>query len=136
MAHVLSALARVMGTAPDLRTLGGVARDVERAVGLELAGRTPYVLYLFQLDGICEGRGRTQSLMMRAGRASELTGAVAAAAAQALLEAEIPAGAHFAADVSASRLTIQRLREAPVISAWEVWSGSLQAALAVEEGVL
>lgn len=134
--HLLSALARVMGTPPELRTSGGAARDVERAVDLELAGRTPYVLYLFQLDGICEGQVRTRSLMMRARGASELTGAVAAATAQALIEAEIPVGAHFAADVLAPCLTIQRLREAPVVSAWEVWSGSLQAAVAVEEGVL
>jgi hypothetical protein len=134
--YVLGALTRIAGMKLEGRALDAAARDLVRAADLDVSGRTPYLLYVLQLDGMRDGERVTRSLIVRATGAAELTGAVAAAATEAVLEAEVPAGAHFAAEVLDPQRTARRLREAPVVSSWEVLDGPLSDAAAIQEGVL
>ncbi|MBB5774135.1 saccharopine dehydrogenase NADP-binding domain-containing protein [Nonomuraea jabiensis] len=70
----------------------GQAADLTRAAELELAGRTPYYVLLFQLSG----PHGTRTLALRTRDSYALTAAVAAHAARAVLRGEVPAGLHHA----------------------------------------
>ncbi|MEV4020271.1 saccharopine dehydrogenase NADP-binding domain-containing protein [Nonomuraea angiospora] len=70
----------------------GQAADLTRAAELELAGRTPYYVLLFQLSG----PHGTRTLALRTHDSYALTAAVAAHAATAVLRGEVAAGLHHA----------------------------------------
>ncbi|WP_431928383.1 saccharopine dehydrogenase NADP-binding domain-containing protein [Nonomuraea jabiensis] len=70
----------------------GQAADLTRAAELELAGRTPYYVLLFQLSG----PHGTRTLALRTRDSYALTAAVAAHAARAVLRGEVAAGLHHA----------------------------------------
>ncbi|MET9245198.1 saccharopine dehydrogenase NADP-binding domain-containing protein [Nonomuraea sp. NPDC003709] len=70
----------------------GQAADLTRAAELELAGRTPYYVLLFQLSG----PHGTRTLALRTHDSYALTAAVAAHAAMAVLRGEVAAGLHQA----------------------------------------
>ncbi|MEV6033894.1 saccharopine dehydrogenase NADP-binding domain-containing protein [Nonomuraea sp. NPDC052116] len=70
----------------------GRAADLTRAAELELAGRTPYYVLLFQLSG----PHGTRTLALRTHDSYALTAAVAAHAAMAVLRGEVAAGLHQA----------------------------------------
>ncbi|MBE1587054.1 saccharopine dehydrogenase NADP-binding domain-containing protein [Nonomuraea angiospora] len=70
----------------------GQAADLTRAAELELAGRTPYYVLLFQLSG----PHGTRTLALRTHDSYALTAAVAAHAAMAVLRGEVAAGLHHA----------------------------------------
>ncbi|MGV9380272.1 saccharopine dehydrogenase NADP-binding domain-containing protein [Nonomuraea sp. NPDC003707] len=70
----------------------GQAADLTRAAELELAGRTPYYVLLFQLSS----PHGTRTLALRTHDSYALTAAVAAHAAMAVLRGEVAAGLHQA----------------------------------------
>ncbi|MFG6201139.1 saccharopine dehydrogenase NADP-binding domain-containing protein [Nonomuraea sp. JJY05] len=70
----------------------GQAADLTRAAELELAGRTPYYVLLFQLSG----PHGTRTLALRTHDSYALTAAVAAHAAMAVLRGDVAAGLHHA----------------------------------------
>jgi hypothetical protein len=74
---------------------------------LDLAGRSPLVLLL------AEAVGETAKTMaLRAGRAADLAGAVAALATRAVADGGVPAGVHYAADVLDPGPTLAALADA------------------------
>ncbi|TDE47224.1 hypothetical protein E1295_22960 [Nonomuraea mesophila] len=79
---------RVLATASTATSAAEVARVAE----LELAGRTPYYVLLFQLTG---AHG-TSTLVVRTADSYALTAAVTAHAARAVLAGDVPAGLHHA----------------------------------------
>ncbi|MFE0073450.1 saccharopine dehydrogenase [Nonomuraea sp. NPDC059023] len=74
----------------------GSAADLERAAALELAGRTPYYVMLFQGS---DAQGGIRTLALRTTDTSALTAAVAAHAARTVLAGGPGPGTHYAADV-------------------------------------
>ncbi|NBE99313.1 hypothetical protein FE391_16595 [Nonomuraea sp. KC401] len=68
------------------------AAELARVAELELAGRTPYYVLLFQLTG---AHG-TSTLVVRTADSYALTAAVTAHAARAVLAGDVPAGLHHA----------------------------------------
>lgn len=84
--HLETALDRARGL-----PLAEASSELCRASALDVAGRTPYVTFLVELDG--------HTCVVRAEGISELTGTVTGLAALAVLRGEVPAGAHRAAKV-------------------------------------
>ncbi|GAA4076180.1 saccharopine dehydrogenase NADP-binding domain-containing protein [Nonomuraea soli] len=68
------------------------ADDLIRVAELELAGRTPYYVLLFQLSG----SGATRTLALRTADTYALTAAVVAHATAAVLAGQVGAGLHYA----------------------------------------
>jgi hypothetical protein len=134
-AHVLGALGRVAGRRLDAPQLGAAARELVAAAALDLAGRTPYLSYLFQLDGVCAGAPCSRSLMVRADGAAVVSGAMAALAAQALLAGEVAPGVHQSAAVLDPQRAVERLRAGAALSGWQMLERAPHEA-AIEEGAL
>ncbi|KPC62701.1 saccharopine dehydrogenase NADP-binding domain-containing protein [Streptomyces chattanoogensis] len=107
-----------------------------RATALDVAGRTPYVTYLLQLDGTASGRPVTRTAVLRAPGIAQLTGAVAAVAALAALHGEVPGGAHCAATALDPLAAVDRLRKVPELCELTVFDGALDELSMAEEGAL
>jgi hypothetical protein len=122
--HLPAALAR-----------GQDAADVARASELDLFGRTPYQLLVLELAGEVRGGPACRTLVLRAGDGIELTGAVTALAALAVLAGEVPFGVHPAWTTLTPEAWLGRLRGLPEVEALDVMDGSA-AGVAVEEGEL
>ncbi|MGN9841248.1 saccharopine dehydrogenase NADP-binding domain-containing protein [Nonomuraea sp. H19] len=109
--HLAAALDRARGL-PGAEAVA----ELCRATALDVAGRTPYVTFLAQLDsGPPDGR-TSRTAVLRGTGISELTGAVTAAAALAVLHGEIPPGAHHAATALDPVTAMDRLRAMSVLS--------------------
>ncbi|NVE01897.1 saccharopine dehydrogenase NADP-binding domain-containing protein [Massilia sp. BJB1822] len=134
-AHLLAALGRLSGRRLDAVQLGSAARELVAAAALDLAGRKPYLRYLFQLDGSCDGAPCSRTLMVAASGAAAASGAMAALAAQALLAGEVPAGVHQGAEVLDAQRAVQRLRAGSALTAWQMLERAPHEA-ALEEGAL
>ncbi|MFI7707999.1 saccharopine dehydrogenase NADP-binding domain-containing protein [Nonomuraea sp. NPDC049480] len=85
---------RILATAATAASSAGPPRaaGLARAAELELAGRTPYYVLLFQLSS----PQRTRTLALRTADSYALTAAVVAHATTAVLEGGIPPGVHHA----------------------------------------
>jgi len=126
--HLPEALARLQGTLD-----AAAVEEVVRAASLDLFGRQPYQLVVLQLEGGEAEPCRT--LLLSAGDGIELTGAVTALVARAVLAGEVGPGLHHADSVLEPRAWCERLRALPEVRALEVAEGP--AAVAVfEEGAL
>lgn len=134
-AHMLGALARVAGSRLDAVQLGASARALVAAAALDLAGRTPYLNYLFQLDGVCAGAPCSRSLMVRADGAAVASGAMAALAAHALLAGEVAPGVYQSAAVLDPQRAVERLRAGTALAGWQLLERAPHEP-AVEEGAL
>jgi len=110
------------------------AADVARASELDLFGRTPYQLVVLEMAGEVRGQPSCQTLLLRARDGIELTGAVVALVALAVLAGEVPFGVHAAWSTLTPDAWWGRLRDLPEVEALEVVDGP--AAGAVEEGEL
>lgn len=100
--------------------LAEASSELCRASALDVAGRTPYVTFLVELDG--------RTCVIRAQGIAELTGTITGLAGLAVLCGEVPAGAHRAAAVLDPALV---LHFAPT-----VLEGAISELAVVEEGVL
>lgn len=131
--HALAALRRLQGAGRET----WAAAELSRAAALDLFGRAPYQLMVFILEGEHGGVPAVHTLVLRAGSGSELSGAVAAAATEAVLERSIDPGVHFAADALDPRIALKRICDSPAVRTLEmVEGGSGGEALTTEEGVL
>ncbi len=132
--HVPAALARLQGArsgeAPD-----AAAAELELAADLDLFGHQPYQLIVLQMEGESAGRPACRTLVLRARDGIELTGAVAALAACAVLRGEVPPGVHYMADLPAPGAWWERLSALPEVQALQVVDGAA-ADGAFEEGEL
>lgn len=134
--RLLAALGRIAGRRLEGPELAAAARDLIRAAELDVAGRTPHQTLLFELDGERRGAACTRSVMLKSGNAGELTGMIAALAAQAVLDGQIVPGAHFAAQALDPGTVVQRLREQPGAVRMEILEGALSGESIIEEGAL
>ena len=107
-----------------------------RATALDTAGRTPYVTLLVQLDGVRAGRPATRTAVLRAPGIAQLTGAVTAVAALAVLRGEVPHGTHWADTALDPVTAVARLRDVPGVCDLRVHDTALHELTAVEEGAL
>ncbi|MFI9362719.1 saccharopine dehydrogenase NADP-binding domain-containing protein [Kitasatospora sp. NPDC053057] len=113
--------------------MDGAVAGLCRATALDAAGRTPYVVMLAQLDGTAAGRTTTRTAVVRAPGIAQLTGATAAAATVAVLNGEVPAGAHHAATVLDPSATVTRLREVLDLTIHQI---AIDQLTVIEEGAL
>ena len=134
-AHAAGVLAGVAGRTLDPEQLRAKARDLAAAAELDLAGRKPYLIYLYQLDGASAGVACTRTLMARAASAAAVTAAVVTLSVEALLAGEVIPGVHHASEVLDPDQAAQRLRGGTAFSAWERLEREPQEA-AFEEGAL
>lgn len=125
--HLPAALARLQGI-PD-------ARQLVLASELDCFGREPYQLMVLEMAGAVAGEPACRTLLLRAGDGIELTGAVAALAALAVLAGEVPPGVHEARDALPAAWWWERLRCLPEVRTLQVVDGTAAEA-AVEEGEL
>ncbi|WP_030411354.1 saccharopine dehydrogenase NADP-binding domain-containing protein [Streptomyces sp. NRRL S-1448] len=107
-----------------------------RATALDIAGRTPYVTLLAQLDGTADGQPATRTAVLRAPGIAPLTGAVTAVAALAVLCGEVPSGARCA-DAALDPVTaVERLRAEPDICELTMYDVAIDELAVAEEGAL
>jgi hypothetical protein len=124
--HVLGALAQ--GGAP--LTAGTLVRAAE----MDLFGREPYQLMLFELTGRRGAAAVARTLMLRARSGADLTGVAAAVAVRNLLEDGQPPGVRtFAEAVDPAAMPLV-LSASDVVAQWSVVEEPLTAA--AEEGEL
>jgi hypothetical protein len=107
-----------------------------RATALDTAGRTPYVTLLVQLDGARAGQPRTRTAVLRARAIAQLTGAVTAVAALAVLRGEAPRGAHRAGTALDPVTAVARLSAEPGLCDITVHDTTIGELTTVEEGAL
>ncbi len=112
---------------------GAVGR-LGTAAGLDAAGRRKYINLLVQLGGIKDGAPAVRTLVLRAGRPSVLTGAVAAAAGIAVLEGEIPPGVRSLAELPDPDRIMVRLNGDKAVSRLQVLESSVDELLQGVEG--
>ncbi len=130
---------RHLGAALDAARALGRAEAVAglcRATALDLAGRTPYVTLLVQLDGTACGRALTRTAVLLAPGIADLTGAVTAVATLAVLRGEVPPGAHLAAAALDPTTALSLLRTTPGLCEPMVFDLTLDELMTEEEGAL
>uniref|UniRef100_A0AAU3GNG6 Saccharopine dehydrogenase NADP-binding domain-containing protein n=1 Tax=Streptomyces sp. NBC_01401 TaxID=2903854 RepID=A0AAU3GNG6_9ACTN len=93
------------GAGPD-----DLARRLILAAEVDLAGRKPYYVMDFELTGTASGRPATAGLTLRAASSYRLTAAVGALAVDAVLNAAVRPGIHFACDVLDPDTVVGHLR--------------------------
>src|SRR6218665_876583 len=129
--HLRDAFARVQ----NLLHASGEAAAIEAlctSAALDLAGRAPYQLLVCRVESASASR----SLMLRASDSYALTGAMAAFAALALCEGDVPPGVHFAGEVMAPDRTVTRLRSSSAVTAIDLVDGGAVDEPAFEQGAL
>jgi hypothetical protein len=99
-----------------------------RASALDAAGRTPYCVFLVELDG--------RTAYARGAGIAELTGAMTAAAALSVQRGDVVPGAGLAATALDPVTTVERLRAAGALTELTVYERSIADLAVVEEGVL
>ena len=96
--HLRSALGRLQGAMLGEDDIQDAAAELARAAELDLFGRAPYQVMWLDMEGQSRGQPVRKSAVVRAHDAHELTAVVAAAAARAVLNGELPEGTAFAAE--------------------------------------
>lgn len=126
--------AAVLGGPRLAAALGRPAERLCAAAAADVAEREPYQVIAVELGS---ADGRTVAAVLRSGDAYELTGAVAAVAAEALLQGDVPPGVHTLAEaVNAGRL-LDRLRSTVPGLRLDAFDGDHAGISApVEEGAL
>jgi Saccharopine dehydrogenase NADP binding domain len=132
--HLPAALARLQGVAREGVT-PEAAQEVVRASELDRFGRSPYQLMVMEMAGEAGGVPVCRTLFLRARDGIELSGAVTALAALAVLRGQVPPGVHRAAETLTPPAWWDRLRSLPEVQALQVMEGTA-AGMAVEEGEL
>lgn len=118
------------------RDNSSIVGDLVRSVEIDLAGRSPYLVALAQLDGEMDGHSVTRSLLLRANEPTELNGMVAALATSALLTHDVPRGLHNAAEVLTPKTVYEALERSSFVDVLTVVDGPLDAATLFDEGAL
>jgi hypothetical protein len=128
--HMLAALGRLQaaGSAAD-GELAVMARELARAAELDLFGRDPYQLMVFELT---DAAGDVRTLALRAGSTYGLTAATAAFAVRAVLEERVAPGVHYAAEALDPQRAPEILAACPSATVLD----RLAPEALVEEGVL
>ncbi|MCW3819602.1 saccharopine dehydrogenase NADP-binding domain-containing protein [Micromonospora sp. DR5-3] len=138
--HTLALLGRLRtGTGDGTGTgvePGEAARQLCHAAELDAAGLRSYQLFVLELTGVTDAGPLTRTLVARAPDAYLLSGAVAALAALAVADGELPPGRHRADAVLPPERTVRRLGDWGALLSVDVSDVAVAAAAEVEEGVL
>jgi hypothetical protein len=133
--QMLTALSRLQGAMMGQADLDAAAAELAQAAELDLFGRAPYQLLVFQLDGEAGGRSLTRTVVLRGTDTYALTGSVTAMAVRELLDGHIAAGVHYAADALDPELVVAWLRGRASVIVFALLDSPAEAG-AIEEGVL
>ena len=86
---------------------------------MDLFGREPYQLLLFEMAGSRQGAAKLRSLVLKASSGAVLTGVVAALGAKEILEGRIPEGVHYLAEAVPAEQLCDGLKKRPeAVLAW------------------
>ncbi len=134
--RIVSLVGRLQQEIGEGQPVDAAADALVRAVDVELFGREPSVVLVFELAGLAQGRSLQRTALFRATDTYETSGAVAALAVDAVLAHRMSPGVHYAADVLDAPVVIQRLRECPMVGALELLDHPADRSAAHDEGVL
>lgn len=123
--HVIAALP-LAGSKHD-------APSLVKAAEMDLFGRDPYQILLFEMTGTLGEACVSRTLLLRATGGAELTGIAAAAGVRAALAGDVPCGIHDFADIVNPEFMVACLRQADAVLALEVFESPLAT---YEEGEL
>ncbi|MFI2410416.1 saccharopine dehydrogenase NADP-binding domain-containing protein [Streptomyces sp. NPDC018947] len=135
-AHMMACLSRLQGAMRGESDLAGAAAELTRAAALDLFGKQPFQLMLFEVAGSHHGEPATRSLALRGHDTYALTGLISALAALDVLAGRIGPGIHFASDVLEARSVLEALRTVPAVTTLELLPQPVLGPLQVEEGEL
>ncbi|MES4892974.1 saccharopine dehydrogenase NADP-binding domain-containing protein [Streptomyces sp. NPDC096012] len=135
--HMMNCLSRLQGAMRGESALAEAAEELTRAAALDLFGRDPFQLMLFEVTGT-DGAGRpaTRSLALRASDTYALTGLASALAVLAVLDGRKGPGVHFGSDVLDAETVLAALRAEPAVELLELLDRPILADRAMEEGEL
>ncbi|WP_225726909.1 MULTISPECIES: saccharopine dehydrogenase NADP-binding domain-containing protein [unclassified Nocardia] len=113
-----------------------MAEKVRRAAELDVLGRTPHAILLFELVGRRAGQAITRSLVLRADRAAALTAAAAVSVIGAVADGRIESGVHFAADVVPPGRSVAELGADPAVVQLSEHEIGLDELVELDEGAI
>lgn len=129
--HTATAFDRVLTLDRD-----AAIAELVKASRLDLAGREPQVVHVVEMTGQRQGQTQCRTTVLRGRGNSDLTGAFAAAAVNAVLEREVIPGCHFAALAMEPRRAIGRLARTGAVACLETFDDEIAALRTIEEGAL
>jgi len=136
-ATMMATLSRLQGAMSGESDLQVAAQELASAAELDMFGKQPYQLMVFELSGVDgEGAELTRTLMVRSDDTSYLTGTVCGLAALQVLNHQVAAGAHFAAEGLDANALVEALRATGAVRAFELFDGYAADVAKVEEGAL
>jgi hypothetical protein len=112
----------------DALSLAGSRQAAEflvKATQMDLFGREPYQILLFEMTGTQGDASVRRSLVLKASGGAALTGVAAAAGVRAVLAGEIPDGVQDFADCMNPGIMVEYLRRSDVVLALEVFDDLL-----------
>jgi hypothetical protein len=116
--------------------LVAAADELTRAAALDLFGREPFQIMLFEVTGSHEGVPATRGLVLRGHDTYALTGLASALATLDVLEGRIEPGIHFASTVLDPAAVFEALRASPAVTTFEVFEAPILGRIGMEEGEL
>jgi hypothetical protein len=135
-AHMMTCLSRLQGAMRGESDLTEAADELTRAAALDLFGKQPFQLMLFEVTGSHQGVAATRGLVLRANDTYALTGLASALAALDVLDGRIGPGIHYAAAALDSAAVLEALRANPAVTTLEVLERPVLGARHLEEGEL
>ena len=103
---------------------------------LDLSGQAPFVTLLLQLEGLHDSEVRTRSLVLSGAGNAALTAAMAAITVISVVEGEISAGCHEAAQALPPAASLERLLCTSAILSLNLLHGPLDQLHVAQEGCL
>lgn len=115
--------------------LGQALEDLNQAATLDLLGRKPYYMLVFQMDGVANGEAVSRTVALRTHDAYRLIATMTALTALALVEGKATEGIGFAAEMVDPDWAVSVLRQSPSLDAFEI-ADRRYGENAIEEGVI
>ncbi|MBA3780242.1 MAG: saccharopine dehydrogenase NADP-binding domain-containing protein [Nocardioides sp.] len=135
-AHMMSCLGRLQGAMRGESDLAEAAEELTRAAALDLFGRSPFQLMLFEVSGTDNEAPATRSLALRAHDTYAVTGLTSALAVLDVLDGRIQPGVHFASDVLDAEDVLTQLRAEPAVTVLDLSDRAILTEPAMEQGEL
>lgn len=136
-ANMMRTLGRLQGAMQGEGDLEAAARELAAAADLDMFGKQPYQLMVFELVGAdATGAPVARTLVVRSADTSRLTGTVLAIGTLEVLAGAVPVGAGLAAEMLDPARVVGALRTTGALDLLEVRPGPAVAEEPIEEGVL
>ncbi|MBZ4497900.1 saccharopine dehydrogenase NADP-binding domain-containing protein [Dermacoccus sp. Tok2021] len=135
-AHMMSCLSRLQGAMHGESDLAVAAEELTRAAALDLFGKSPFQLMLFEVTGAHHGSPVTRSLALRAHDTYAVTGLVSALAVLDVFAGRVGPGVHFASDVLDADAMLTQLRAEPAVNVLDISDRAILSAPTMEQGEL